>query len=81
MSEITQDDLRDVRDTILEEMRLSRKETTDRLDRLNGTVGEHAKQIAVLQDRGTRDTGARWTAGLVGLAGFADWLARVLGTR
>lgn len=36
-----------------------------RLDKLNGTVGDHGEAIAVLEDRGTRDPLARVGGGIV----------------
>jgi hypothetical protein len=34
----------------------------NRLDAMNGQVREHGEDIAVLQDRGSRDMSARWGA-------------------
>ena len=58
------------------------KGVQDRLDLINGRMRQAESDIAVLQDRGTRDPGARWSAGLVGLAGVVmEVLHRVWGAK
>ena len=58
------------------------KAVQDRLDLMNGRTRRVESDVAVLQDRGTRDPGARWSAGLVGLAGVVmEVLHRVWGAK
>jgi hypothetical protein len=49
-----------------------------RLDTMNGSVKRHGEAIAVLEDRGTHDRGARWGAFGNGVATAAIVLWQLL---
>lgn len=64
MAEVTQADIRDLRDTITAHLDRRCDRIDERLDRLNGTQGDHAARIAVLEDRGHP---AAWGGGISGV--------------
>jgi len=66
----------------MEVLRGDIKGVHERLDAINGRVRNTEQDVAVLQDRGARDNGARWTTGITA-AGVAvlELLHRIWGIR
>ena len=50
----------------------------DRLDELNGRTRTAEQKIAVIEDRGTRDSSARWLGGLAMAGGILAELGKYM---
>lgn len=82
MSTIDREDLREVRDLIMERLEGGFTDLNDRLDALNGRTRQAERDIAVLQDRTTeaRNAGAKWGAGVGGIMAALSWLSQWMGS-
>lgn len=80
MSDLSRDDLRELKDDILDRITGGFQGVHERLDGLNGRTRAVETKVAVLEDRGVRDPTARWGAG-VGILGIAAYelIARKVG--
>jgi hypothetical protein len=82
MADITRDDLRELKEDVLEQIVGGFSGINRRLDDLNGRTRIAETKIAIMEDRGQRDPTARWGAGLGVMAVVVgEWIMHKLGAK